>query len=427
MRGVSGKKITGAVKVIKAAKAAKPVEKKTDPESEKKVDVEVASIPEDSKQDIPAAKGKAVKDPKAPKVAQPAEVAEVDDKPKKTVAKTKVQPEAEQPAEPPRSQPRSHVSPGQTGPRPRRPQSGLGDLPQSQRAPGQGGSFTPRSQSDHPQSSRQPSGRDVSARDGAPVGRPSSSRPPRLKIPDIPEELIEKLPDSPRARDSFGRDGKRDERREPRKETGRTAADTRDKHRAFRQQAQAMSGRGVNAALSDEALLETFYRDSGKGRGRGGRSRRSPKPAPVVRAVLTHVVLPETLTVKEFAEAIKKTSAEVIKKLIKLGIMATVNQQIDFDTATIVAEEFDITTEKLIEVTEEEILFDESEDLEADLKPRPPVVVVMGHVDHGKTSILDRIRSASVVEDEAGGITQHIGAYRTGQGASNHLPRHTRS
>jgi translation initiation factor IF-2 len=411
MRGVSGKKITGAVKVIKAAKAAKPVEKKTDPESEKKVDVEVASIPEDSKQDIPAAKGKAVKDPKAPKVAQPAEVAEVDVKPKKTVAKTKVQPEAEQPAEPPRSQPRSHVSPGQTGPRPRRPQSGLGDLPQSQRAPGQGGSFTPRSQSDHPQSSRQPSGRDVSARDGAPVGRPSSSRPPRLKIPDIPEELIEKLPDSPRARDSFGRDGKRDERREPRKETGRTAADTRDKHRAFRQQAQAMSGRGVNAALSDEALLETFYRDSGKGRGRGGRSRRSPKPAPVVRAVLTHVVLPETLTVKEFAEAIKKTSAEVIKKLIKLGIMATVNQQIDFDTATIVAEEFDITTEKLIEVTEEEILFDESEDLEADLKPRPPVVVVMGHVDHGKTSILDRIRSASVVEDEAGGITQHIGAY----------------
>ncbi len=72
-------------------------------------------------------------------------------------------------------------------------------------------------------------------------------------------------------------------------------------------------------------------------------------------------VLPETMTVKEFAEAIKKTSAEVIKKLIKLGIMATVNQQIDFDTATIVAEEFDITTEKLIEVTEEEILFDESE------------------------------------------------------------------
>ncbi len=129
-------------------------------------------------------------------------------------------------------------------------------------------------------------------------------------------------------------------------------------------------------------------------------------------STVTHVALLDTMTVKEFAEALSKSSADVIMHLMQNGVMATLNDNIDYDTAAIIADEFGVTTERLEDDTEITTdLFDESEDNEEDMIKRPPVVVVMGHVDHGKTTLLDHIRNTKVAGGEAGGITQGIGAY----------------
>ena len=131
------------------------------------------------------------------------------------------------------------------------------------------------------------------------------------------------------------------------------------------------------------------------------------------------ITIPDEIVVSELASRMKKTSSEVVKKLMLMGLMANQNEVIDFDTAGLVCEEFNIKYEKEITVTIEEQLIDDSVDAEENLELRDPVVTVMGHVDHGKTSLLDAIRHANVTSGEAGGITQHIGAYRVKINDSN--------
>ncbi len=132
----------------------------------------------------------------------------------------------------------------------------------------------------------------------------------------------------------------------------------------------------------------------------------------VIKKTPVTVQIPDEISVGELASRMKKTGAEVVKCLMKNGVMASLSQMIDFDTAAIIAEEMGCKVEKEVVVTIEEKLIDDHEDKAEDLVPRAPVVVVMGHVDHGKTSLLDYIRHAHVASGEAGGITQHIGAYQ---------------
>ena len=131
----------------------------------------------------------------------------------------------------------------------------------------------------------------------------------------------------------------------------------------------------------------------------------------VARKAPLTVKIPDEITVGELASRMKKTAGEVIKCLMKNGVMAAINQTIDYDTAEFVATEMGCKVEKEVTVTIEEQIIDDHVDTAEELETRAPVVVVMGHVDHGKTSLLDAIRKTSVTAGEAGGITQHIGAY----------------
>jgi translation initiation factor IF-2 len=163
----------------------------------------------------------------------------------------------------------------------------------------------------------------------------------------------------------------------------------------------------------DGGMLD--YYDLTTERGRRGKKRNNKNQEERTKQKifqLTQIEIPESITVKDFAAEMKKTTAEVIKKLLGYGIMATINNEVDFDTAFLIAQEFGINATKKETVTEEDILFDDSEDREEELETRPPVIVVMGHVDHGKTSLLDAVRKTNVIEGEAGGITQAIGAYK---------------
>ena len=162
---------------------------------------------------------------------------------------------------------------------------------------------------------------------------------------------------------------------------------------------------------SEGSMLDYYDLSTQRNR-KSKKKQKDEKPSKQKIFQLTEITIPETITVKDLAAELKKTASEVITKLIGYGIMATLNNELDFDTAFLVSEEFGVKAIKKEVVTDEDILFDDSEDKEEDLVARPPVVVVMGHVDHGKTSLLDAVRKTNVIEGEAGGITQAIGAYK---------------